>query len=155
VRPKGRRGFKTELIMELAEPTEIGGSERPTTMTKQRAIVITLLREAIGGDLRAIDIVIRACAPTSLRRGSRCRSAGGSGHHRRADGAVSQAGRQMSAAADHLIQNSQLAFAMKAFAKRPGQQLAPLPYVKFVVAHLDKVASGRVNRLIVACHRAI
>jgi Family of unknown function (DUF5681) len=63
-RPKGRRGFKTELIMELAEPTEIGGSERPTTVTKQRAIVIALLREAIGGDLRAIDIVIRACAPT-------------------------------------------------------------------------------------------
>ena len=51
---------------------------------------------------------------------------------------------------DHLIRSEQLAFAMKSFAQRPGERLEPWPYVRFIVAHLDKVVSGKVKRLIVA-----
>ncbi len=52
-------------------------------------------------------------------------------------------------AADDLIRTSQLAFAMKAFAQRPGQSLEALPYVRYVVSHLDRVASGTLKRLVV------
>ena len=51
---------------------------------------------------------------------------------------------------DHLIRSEQLAFAMKSFALRPGERLEPWPYVRFIVAHLDKVVSGKVKRLVVA-----
>jgi hypothetical protein len=51
---------------------------------------------------------------------------------------------------DDLIKGEQLAFAMKSFALRPGERLEPWPYVRFIVAHLDKVASGKVKRLVVA-----
>ena len=51
---------------------------------------------------------------------------------------------------DHLITHEQLAFAMKAFALRPGERLQPLPYVRYILWHLDKVVSGKVKRLVVA-----
>ncbi len=58
-RPKSR-GFLAELLNELSAPIEISGEHR--TQTKQRAVVIALVREAMRGDLRAIDTVMRACA---------------------------------------------------------------------------------------------
>jgi hypothetical protein len=64
-RPKGSCGFKAELTKELSELIEIGDDEHRATVTKQRAIVIALLREAMRGDLRAIDTVMRACLPAS------------------------------------------------------------------------------------------
>jgi Family of unknown function (DUF5681) len=63
-RPKGC-SFKTELMKELSELIEIGDDKHRTSMSKQRAIIIALLREAMGGDLRAIDTVMRACLPMS------------------------------------------------------------------------------------------
>jgi Family of unknown function (DUF5681) len=60
-RPKGSHGFKADLLRELAEQTEVGDAGERATVTKQRAIVMALLREAMHGDLRAIDTVIRAC----------------------------------------------------------------------------------------------
>lgn len=64
-RPKGGCGFKAELLKELSELIEIGDDEHRAKVTKQRAIVIALLREAMRGDLRAIDTVMRACLPTT------------------------------------------------------------------------------------------
>ena len=63
-RPK-RCGLKAELLHEFSELIEIGDDQHRAKVTKQRAIVIALLREAIGGDLRAIDAVMRACLPAS------------------------------------------------------------------------------------------
>jgi predicted phage terminase large subunit-like protein len=51
---------------------------------------------------------------------------------------------------DDLIRGEQLAFAMKAFALRPGERLEPWPYVRYILWHLDKVASGKVKRVVVA-----
>jgi predicted phage terminase large subunit-like protein len=52
--------------------------------------------------------------------------------------------------AEDLIKRNQLAFAMKAFAQHPGQRLEPLPYVKFVMWHLEGVISGKFKRLVVS-----
>jgi hypothetical protein len=60
-RPKGSRGFTQDLIAELAALVDVG----ETRVSKQRAIIMALLRKAINGDLRAIDTVMRACVPTS------------------------------------------------------------------------------------------
>jgi hypothetical protein len=66
--PSGRPkscGLKAELLNELSELIEIGDDQHRANVTKQRAIVIALLRQAMGGDLRAIDAVMRACLPAS------------------------------------------------------------------------------------------
>jgi hypothetical protein len=44
---------------------EVGDGTHRVRVTKQQAIVIALLREAMKGDLRAVDTVMRACVPTS------------------------------------------------------------------------------------------
>lgn len=64
-RPKGARAFKADLLAELAEMVEVGDGPRRARVTKQQAIVIALLREAMKGELRAIDTVMRACVPAS------------------------------------------------------------------------------------------
>jgi hypothetical protein len=63
-RPKGF-GFKAELMKELSELIETGDDKDGAKMSKQRAIIIALLREAMRGDLRAIDTVMRVCVPTT------------------------------------------------------------------------------------------
>jgi hypothetical protein len=64
-RPKGARALTSDLMSELAEMVEVGDGPRRVRVTKQRAIVIALLREAMKGDLRAVDTVMRACVPAS------------------------------------------------------------------------------------------
>jgi predicted phage terminase large subunit-like protein len=51
--------------------------------------------------------------------------------------------------ADDLIRTSLTAFAMKAFAQHPGQELKPWPYVKYLAWHLQRVGSGALKRLVV------
>ena len=58
-RPKGARAFRAELMAELAALVKTDDGE----VSRQRAIVLALLREATKGNLRAIDAVIRACVP--------------------------------------------------------------------------------------------
>ena len=62
-RPKGARGFKSDLRDELGELISISDDDNKTVeVTKQRAIVKTLLRMAIGGDPRAIATIVGSCA---------------------------------------------------------------------------------------------
>jgi predicted phage terminase large subunit-like protein len=56
----------------------------------------------------------------------------------------------MSTEIDTTIRTYLLAFAMKAFAQSQPNELAPHPYLKVVVWHLERVANGEVKRLVVA-----
>ena len=60
-RPKGARNFRTELLEELAEPITVNDGGRDLTITKQRAFVKTLVRAAIGGDVRACGTLLSLC----------------------------------------------------------------------------------------------
>jgi hypothetical protein len=62
-RPKGARGFKSDLRDELGELISISDDDNKTIeVTKQRAIIKTLLRMAIAGDPRAIATIVGSCA---------------------------------------------------------------------------------------------
>lgn len=57
-RPKGARSFKSDLRDELSELVSISDGTSTVEMTKQRAIIKTLLRMAIAGDPRAIATIM-------------------------------------------------------------------------------------------------
>jgi hypothetical protein len=62
-RPKGARSFKSDLRDELGEVVSISEDNNETIeVTKQRAIIKTLLRMAIAGDPRAIATIVGSCA---------------------------------------------------------------------------------------------
>jgi hypothetical protein len=62
-RPKGARSFKSDLRDELGEVVSISDDNNKTIeVTKQRAIIKTLLRMAIAGDPRAIATIVGSCA---------------------------------------------------------------------------------------------
>ncbi len=57
-RPKGARGFKTDLRAELSEKVKVTEHGRTRHLTKQQVIVKALAAKAIRGDTRAISILI-------------------------------------------------------------------------------------------------
>ncbi len=61
-RPKGARSFKTDLRDELGEVVSVSDGNKTIEVTKQRAIIKTLLRMAIAGDPRAIATIVGSCA---------------------------------------------------------------------------------------------
>lgn len=61
-RPKGARSFDTDLRDELGEVISISDGNKTIEVTKQRAIIKTLLRMAISGDPRAIATIVGSCA---------------------------------------------------------------------------------------------
>src|SRR5436305_5011895 len=58
---KGTRNLATEIAEELAAETwiDIGGQKK--TVSKQRALAISLISSAIAGDLRATALVLAFC----------------------------------------------------------------------------------------------
>jgi Family of unknown function (DUF5681) len=62
-RPKGVRSFKSDLCAELGEVVAVcDDNDKTVEVTKQRAIIKTLLRMAIAGDPRAIATIVGSCA---------------------------------------------------------------------------------------------
>jgi len=61
-RPKGTRGFISDLRDELAEVVSIAEGDGTVEVTKQRAIIKTLVVQAVAGDARAIATIIGSCA---------------------------------------------------------------------------------------------
>lgn len=57
-RPKGARNLKTELEEELAEPILVKEAGKPRKVSKQRAVIKSLLAKALGGDARAAGVLI-------------------------------------------------------------------------------------------------
>ena len=52
-RPKGKRNFKSDLLAELEETITIRENEREIIVSKQRAVIKSLIGNAIKGDVRA------------------------------------------------------------------------------------------------------
>jgi len=57
-RPKGARGFKTDLRAELSEKIRVIENGRTHWLTKQRVIIKTLIAQAAKGDTRSIAKVV-------------------------------------------------------------------------------------------------
>jgi hypothetical protein len=69
-RPKGARSFKSDLHDELGELISISDDNATVEVTKQRAIIKTLLRLAIAGDPRAIATIVSSCARAFVEENS-------------------------------------------------------------------------------------
>ena len=64
-RSKGSRNLKTDLDAELAEKLHLTEAGRPIAVTKQRALLKSLLGRAISGDNRATEAVLKLVAELS------------------------------------------------------------------------------------------
>lgn len=58
-RPKGSRNFKTDLIEELQERISVRAGESVKKISKQQALIKTMVNKALKGDIRAADIVMK------------------------------------------------------------------------------------------------
>jgi hypothetical protein len=63
-RPKGVRNLETDLKEELSERISVREGERQLKVSKQRALVKTLLAKALKGDTRAANILLQLIAKT-------------------------------------------------------------------------------------------
>jgi len=61
-RPKGTRSFLSDLRDELAEVVSVVEGHKTVEVTKQRAIIKALVRQAVAGDARAIATIVGSCA---------------------------------------------------------------------------------------------
>jgi hypothetical protein len=57
-RPKGRRNLKTDLTEELQEKIRVMQGEHSVLISKQRAILKTLVAKTLKGDVRAANAVL-------------------------------------------------------------------------------------------------
>jgi hypothetical protein len=58
-RPKGSLNLKTDLRNELSETIHIREGERSLKVSKQRAMLKSLVAKALKGDARAANVVLR------------------------------------------------------------------------------------------------
>src|SRR5258705_11508155 len=57
-RPKGTKNLKTDLLEELAESIVVREGERAKPVSKQRAVVKTLVARTLQGDARAATLLL-------------------------------------------------------------------------------------------------
>ena len=79
-RPKGTKDLKTDLAEELLEMIQVTEGGRKRAISKQRAMVKSLMARAVQGDVRAITAVI-----TELHRLALASSGGGESEPLNAD----------------------------------------------------------------------
>jgi hypothetical protein len=60
-RPKGARNFKSDLREELSELVTIREGKRDVQVSKQRALIKSLVAAAIGGNQRAAATMLAMC----------------------------------------------------------------------------------------------
>ena len=60
-RPKGARNFKTELREELSELVTVRDGDREIEVSKQRALIRSVVAAAIDGNQRAAASVLAMC----------------------------------------------------------------------------------------------
>ena len=59
-RPKGTKNLKTDLMEELGEKIVVREGDRPRKVSKQRALLKSVVNRAIQGDARATAIALSA-----------------------------------------------------------------------------------------------
>lgn len=57
-RPRGTKNLKTDLMEELSERISISEGGKPKKLSKQRALVKSLMAKAIRGDGRSLSILL-------------------------------------------------------------------------------------------------
>jgi hypothetical protein len=60
-RPKSVRSFKVELLDELGEVMRVREGDSELEISKARAIAKSLVKAAVGGDLRAVSLLVSFC----------------------------------------------------------------------------------------------
>jgi hypothetical protein len=61
-RKKGQKNLKTDLVEELSEVIQLTEGGKPKKLTKQRAMLKSLLAKAIKGDTRAAALMLNLFA---------------------------------------------------------------------------------------------
>src|SRR5580704_7516686 len=58
-RPKGTKNFQTDLSAEFEETIPIREGSRVRRISKQRALIKTVMSKALKGDTRAAEVLVR------------------------------------------------------------------------------------------------
>ncbi len=58
-RPKGSKNIKTDLMEELGERVLVSESGRKRAVSKQRAMVKSLMAKALNGDTRSVQVILQ------------------------------------------------------------------------------------------------
>lgn len=61
-RPKGKLNFATDLAAELSETIQVSEGGKPMRITKQRALLKSLVTSGIKGDVRAAQLMMNWAA---------------------------------------------------------------------------------------------
>ena len=69
-RRKGIRNFATDLAEELSETIQISEGGKPKRITKQRALLKSLVTSGIKGDVRAAQLMMNWAAANSSQPGT-------------------------------------------------------------------------------------
>lgn len=64
-RPKGKPNFATDLAAELSEIIQVSEGGKPKHITKQRALLKSLVTSGIKGDVRAAQLMMNWAAASS------------------------------------------------------------------------------------------
>lgn len=70
-RPRGQRNLATDLEEELSEKIQVTENGRSVTVTKQRAMIKTLVAKALKGDTRAAGTLIQLARGVEEARADR------------------------------------------------------------------------------------
>ncbi|MGB0748550.1 MAG: DUF5681 domain-containing protein [Magnetospiraceae bacterium] len=63
-RPRGTKNFATDLMEELSEQINIKEGGKKIAVTKQRALLKSIVAKAISGDPKAVQVVMAMLAET-------------------------------------------------------------------------------------------
>ncbi len=58
-RPKGSKNIKTDLMEELGERVLVSEGGRKRAVSKQRAMVKSLMAKALNGDTRSVQVILQ------------------------------------------------------------------------------------------------
>jgi len=58
-RPKGVKNLATDLVDELGEKVLVTEGSKQVTITKQRAMIKSLMAKALKGDVRAVNTLVK------------------------------------------------------------------------------------------------
>ena len=154
-RPKGARNFRSELREELSEVVTVRDGEREIQVSKQRALIKSLVAAAIDGNQRAAASVLAMCVRMLADADDDDAIEGVEDREiveaftKRTKRAATARSKVMRHDLKLLLRNDLLSFAKKAFREMNAQRMPDDRYLELLASRLAEVVTGDSKRLIV------
>jgi hypothetical protein len=153
-RPKGTRNFRSELREELGELITVRDGDREIQLSKQRALIKSLVGAAIDGNQRAAASVLTMCV-RMLADAEDDEAIEGEDQEiveaftKRKKRAAAAGGKSMRQDLKRLLRGDLLSFARKALTETSGETMPENRYLELLAGRLADLVTGDSKRLIV------